>query len=438
MHHQHLIPESLLRAEIQQRLEEGCVSGDLPQQIEASIRSGTLVANYDLFWEQLGQLHSPLDEPSDLEGIHSRRPDTRWHRQHTLDEPALFDRVYGAWLGRCAGCTLGKPVEGWSRTQIANYLRTAEAYPLKAYFPVVEPFPPGLELRPNYIHTSNGRINRMVRDDDLDYTVLALRILEEFGFNFSTHHVALAWLHNLPYYQIYTAEAVAYHNLVIGFEPTDAALYRNPYREWIGAQIRADLWGYANPGDPQRAAGMAHRDAALSHTGNGIYGSMWAAAAIAAAFVVDDPRQIVLAGLAEIPKTSRLAEAVRNTMQWAKECTTWEEAWERVNARYGQYNWIHVINNTCSIVLALLYGQGDLERSICLAVMGGWDTDCTGATTGSILGTALGAKTLPEKWISPLQDRLESYILGESDVRISDLARRTCVQIHNQEGINDD
>ena len=59
---------------------------------------------------------------------------------------------------------------------------------------------------------------------------------------------------------------------------------------------------------------MAWRDAALSHTGNGIYGAMWVAAMNAAAFVLGDPAAVIQAGLAEIPPQSRLAEAVGDVL----------------------------------------------------------------------------------------------------------------------------
>jgi len=59
-------------------------------------------------------------------------------------------------------------------------------------------------------------------------------------------------------------------------------------------------------------------------------------------------------------------------------------------------------------------------------VMGGLDTDCNGATAGSIIGAILGAEALPGKWIDPLDDRVKSIVTGFTDMRISDLAKRTC------------
>jgi hypothetical protein len=58
-------------------------------------------------------------------------------------------------------------------------------------------------------------------------------------------------------------------------------------------------------------------------------------------------------------------------------------------------------------------------------VRAGWDTDCTGATVGSILGVKFGAGALPNKWVGVLNDRLLSAVRNENDNKISDLAART-------------
>ena len=84
--------------------------------------------------------------------------------------------------------------------------------------------------------------------------------------------------------------------------PEFTSTHRNPYREWIGAQIRADGWGYACAGKPELAAEFAWRDAHWTHRANGIYGEMMFAAIMASAFLVDDPLELINIGLSEIPK----------------------------------------------------------------------------------------------------------------------------------------
>jgi len=201
--------------------------------------------------------------------------------------------------------------------------------------------------------------------------------------------------------------------------------YRNPYREWIGAQIRADGWAYAAAGNPELAAELAWLDAALSHVKNGIYGEMFAAAMIAAAFVEPDPATIVAAGLAQVPARSRLAETVAQAVEMAQTASSQTELVSHLWDAFGHYHPVHTINNAALVAAALVYAAGDFETAIATAVLGGWDTDCNGATVGSIMGAALGAAALPAKWTAPLNDTLYAEIPGFHPIAISECARRT-------------
>jgi ADP-ribosylglycohydrolase len=339
-------------------------------------------------------------------------------------EREVADRLLGAWQGRAAGCLLGKPVEGWAAPKIRAQLAKAGAWPLADYFPAKH-WEPLLKGRPDLVRCLKGRINCSARDDDMDYPILNLLVLEKYGSRFTAADVGKIWLERMPIWQVFTAERAAYGALIRDVWPPRTAVFLNPYREWIGAQIRADLWGWVNPGDPARAAEFAMRDASLSHVKNGVYGEMWVAAALAAVLGGAEIRGALKAGLAVIPEKSRLAEAIRNTAWWCQTSRNWEEVLANIRHTYGRYSWVHTINNACLVVMALLCGEGDFGRTISIAVMGGWDTDCNGATAGSITGAMLGAKGLPAKWIAPMNDRLECGLALEGAMTISSLARRT-------------
>jgi ADP-ribosylglycohydrolase len=423
------LTKRLLEEEITQRQEEGydtAAAVDTLSRLADSDASGLESLELQLAGLKLAP-EIEAREPSDLAGIQALRPQASHRYDLSFGEDELLDWITGAWFGRAAGCLLGKPCEGWQHDAIRSYLEAAEIYPLDDYFPLVLPDRAGLGKRvpANWLR---GQVSLAPRDDDTDYTILGLHLLEDYGPSFTTRQVADEWLRHLPYMQVYTAERVAYANLVDGLEPPATALYRNPYREWIGAQIRADAFGYVNPGNPEAAAAMAYRDAALSHVKNGIYGEMWVAACLAAAFVEADPEAIILAGLAEIPSNCRLAQALRQTVAWCNEDPDWETTWQKVNQHYGHYHTVHTINNACAVALALLHGSLDFGDSITIAVMCGWDTDCNGATVGSILGAVLGLSQLPEEWILPLNDTIESAVQGFSRCTISSLAERTLAQ----------
>ncbi|WP_240512945.1 ADP-ribosylglycohydrolase family protein, partial [Streptomyces griseoruber] len=171
--------------------------------------------------------------------------------------PALADRVLGGWLGRIAGNMLGKPVEQgevWTRDRIDGYLRRAGALPLTDYLPEPATEEDRGRLRPEWRRCVRGRVHGSCRDDDVDYAILGLDLLETHGFAFTTEQLGDLWLLRLPYLQTFTAERVAYRNLAGGIRPPLTATYDNPYQEWIGALIRADVYGWTSPGAPRRAA----------------------------------------------------------------------------------------------------------------------------------------------------------------------------------------
>jgi ADP-ribosylglycohydrolase len=268
-------------------------------------------------------------------------------------------------------------------------------------------------------------IDGMPEDDDINYTLVALAVLERHGSEFTTEDVAQMWLADLPVLRTFTAERAAYRNLLDGVAPPVTATRRNPFREWIGAQIRTDMYGWVMAGRPTAAAELAWRDARLSHTRNGLYGAMFAAAMGAAAVVASDVATVINSGLAVIPPESRLAKAVRLTDELHRSEPNFEEAADRLYEAYGDLHWVHAINNAAMVVLALRFGGGDFAKSICGVVSGGWDTDSNGATVGGITGALAGARALPADWILPLHNRLSSSLRGFDGAKFDDLARRT-------------
>lgn len=430
-----LDPKDVLAAELAHRLTSGFDVGELEQPVRDAVANGSRAEWERLFAElERTPLREgwPYVEPSDLPGIRAALPRGAALPVWDGTDDELRDRLAGAWLGRCAGCNLGKPVEGWSRARIGRYLEAAGAFPINDYLPRLDPFPEGLELNPCWDETTRGNIHAMARDDDLDYTILGLHVLEEHGSAFDAAQVGEEWMHHLPLGLTYTAERAAYRNLVDGLRPPETATFENPYREWIGAQIRGDMWGYVTPGDPAEGSRLAFQDASLSHTQNGIYGEMWVSALIACCFVVPDLRSAIEASLAYVPERSRLAEALRHVLAVHGQGRTWDEARDEIEASYGHYNGVHTINNAAVVAAALLWGAGDFTKTIGLAVEGGWDTDCNGATAGSIFGATFGAGAIPSHWVDPLEDRIRSAIVGFDDSRISDLVERTLEQIRRR------
>ncbi|MFF6792348.1 ADP-ribosylglycohydrolase family protein [Streptomyces filamentosus] len=377
------------------------------------------------------------DEPTELDAIVAACPDWPAPAPGAGADPALRDRLHAAWLGRAAGCLLGKPVEKLPLAAIRALARAAGNWPLDDWF-TARGVPPELLAAHPWNRRSAATslaetIDGMPEDDDLNYPLLGLLLLRRHGRSFTTADVARLWLDELPAGRAFTAERIAYRNLLDGVEPPSTAVRRNPFREWIGAQIRADVHGWTRPGDPAGAAAQAHRDAVLSHTGNGVYGALFVAATVAAAAGGRaDVHGALAAGLSVVPPRSRLAEAVRYGIATARAVPDLDTVVDRLHARYGGYHWVHAVPNAALLAAALTHADGDFTRSICAAVSGGWDTDSNGATAGSVAGLLAGhPDRLPDRWTSPLKNRLATSVPsfdGTGFDALADLTRLEAVR----------
>ncbi|MEV6955070.1 ADP-ribosylglycohydrolase family protein [Streptomyces sp. NPDC051183] len=340
----------------------------------------------------------------------------------------LVGRLGAAWVGRAVGCLLGKPVEKLPLHGIRALARATGNWPLNDWF-TAKGVPPGLLAA----HPWNRRsartslaenIDGMPEDDDLNYPLLGLLLLQRHGKGFTTADVGRLWLDELPAGRTFTAERVAYRNLLQGLEPPATATRHNPFREWIGALIRADVHGWTNPGDPAAAAAQAYRDAVLTHTANGVYAALFVAAATAeAATGRADVHTALRAGLAVVPPGSRLAGAVRFGIAAAEREADFDRVVDRLHARYGRHHWVHALPNTALIAAALTHADGDFGRSVCRAVSGGWDTDSNGATAGAL--AALVAGEVPHRWSAPLKNRLATSVAGFDGIGFDTLAHLT-------------
>ncbi|MFC5403206.1 ADP-ribosylglycohydrolase family protein [Cohnella soli] len=442
----------IVRDEIQQRGEEGCDTAGFTERLGAA---GTDEAPIMEVYHELMALEPRADfkyiEPSDLESIHAERPEGPRKMTANLDEAEWQNKFYGAWLGRSAGCALGKPLEahdfmqgsggrpGWHNIKL--WFEGAGQWPIRHFTPGESTAEAQYDMkiaRWSSLASCRENIRFMETDDDIRYTVLGLLMLEERGLGFNSWDVGKLWHRRLSFGQVFTAEAQAYLNFarttshISGDRPDNweelvhwGRSYLNPYREWIGAQIRVDGYAYGAAGRPELAAELAWRDASFSHVKNGIYGAMFCSAMIAAAFVESDVKRIIEIGLSEIPQRSRLAEDIALAVRIAENTTDQLELVEKIWDAFKHYHCVHTNNNAALCAAALIHSGGDFEKGITTAVLGGWDTDCNGATVGSILGASLGAAALPDAWIKPLNDTLYADVSGFHPISISECARRS-------------
>jgi ADP-ribosylglycohydrolase len=427
-------PEDLVGHELRQAREEGkdvdaiearwLGAGGHPAPARGASQETVAPELRDLAGELLDELAAlprPLAEaePEGLDEILAAADPAAREALCSLEHKV--SRVAGAWLGRAAGCVLGKPVENIPREGIRAIAEATGNWPVSGWFTnqglptdVAQRWPWNRASRPTSLAEN---IDGIPEDDDLNFTMLAVALLERTREPHAVD-VAKIWLDFLPPGRIFTAERVAMRNLLLGLLPPETATYRNPFREWIGARLRVDPYGWAAGGDPVRAARLAWEDARVSHTANGVYAAMFMAAAHAASLSVATARECAEVGLSVVPAQSRLAEALRFARGLEGD---WEARVDALYERYGHYHWVHAINNT-ALVAAALYAFEDYSSAICGVVQGGWDTDTNGAAVGSIFGALM---PIEERWSAPLHGRFASSLPGFDGITLEQLTART-------------
>jgi ADP-ribosylglycohydrolase len=310
-----------------------------------------------------------------------------------------LEKIYAGFLGMNIGIRLGAPVEAtvWSYERIRRTYGEITGY-VKDYV-------------------------NFAADDDANGPVFFLRALydraqkddlrpgdvAEAWLNYAREGVGMFWWGG---YGVST-EHTAFLNLKKGIPaPRSGSIAQNgaTVAEQIGGQIFIDTWGLVWPSNPRKAAEYAMKAASVSHDGEGLYGAAFIASCIAKAFDTQDIGEIVETGLSLIPEHSTYRKVVRAVRAFYEQhpddwrlCRDYlEQEWG-----YDRYPGVcHIIPNAGVCAMALFYGAGDFARTIEIASMSAWDTDCNAGNVGTILGVARGLQGIPEHYRAPINDSI--------------------------------
>ena len=278
------------------------------------------------------------------------------------------ERIRAAWQGRISGCLLGKPVEMISMREgpkgLNTFLQDSGSLPLRNYVNYME----HELLRGANKRCCLGMMDRAEVDDDITYLVLALMMMEQYGLDLTTDDVARSWINLLPVGATFTAERDSYLKLI---EKSNMAyqfggprsfdleeINDGEYNDWIGAQIRIDMYGWLLPGKPKLAADLARRDAMLSHRSCAVEASAYIAALCALVPVSSSREDAVQAALDLIEKDSLAYEAVEVGIKYKNEPAS------NLHEYYGDMSPVHSLNNLAVVVWAFLSFQDSFDEAI--------------------------------------------------------------------------
>jgi ADP-ribosylglycohydrolase len=306
----------------------------------------------------------------------------------------FYDRTLAAWRGRLVGGALGTALEGYTTAQLAKKFGQIRDY-----------------VRPPNTY-----------NDDITYEIAFLTAFEKEGYKVSSSSIAEQWLALVPLG--WSAEQIALDNLRKGIYPPESGRYRNPYREWIGAQMRGCICGQVAPGNPREAARLAWLDGVISHAGNGILGEVFNAVLTSMSFIETDMRHCLDTVITMIPEDSEYASVIRFARAEA-EAKDFISAWSACEQRFKQYNWIHAYPNAAAEVISLWFGNGDFDETMYYIAMCGQDVDCNAAQIGAALGAMKGSAAIAERWYRPLGDTVLTYLRNMKEIPFESLVSRT-------------
>lgn len=283
----------------------------------------------------------------------------------------IKDKSYACWLGKTIAGGLGAPFEG-------------------------NPYSPNLKSEDLVLDTGPN--------DDLELQLLWLTYAEKYGLNLDSEKLSDAWLNVIKYGM--DEYGVAIWNLRRGLKPPETGFIDNFFTNGMGAAIRSEVWACLCPGKPKVAAYFAMCDASIDHCGEGVWAEIFLAAAESSAFYTNSIEDALNDGLKHIPIESRIYKAVKYVMDLYASGANLKKAGELVMREFGNHNFTDAVMNLSFVAVALLYGEGDFEKTVLMAINFGYDTDCTAATSGALLGILYGSEAIPYKWREIVSDQI--------------------------------
>lgn len=251
-----------------------------------------------------------------------------------------------------------------------------------------------------------------VANDDLDLQVVWLEHMKERELALDNAYLAQAWIDHIDAHP--DEYGIALWNIKKGLTPPITGIHNNPFTHGMGSMIRSEIWASLFPGKPLTAAWFAFQDASVDHWNEGVYAEMYLSATQSHLYDSGNIRESLTFGLSLLPAASLIRKAVESVLKCYDDGVDYPGARDWAMKRFGSINFTDCIMNMCFIVIGLLYGENDFEKSLLYAVNCGRDADCTGATIAAFMGILLGCDAIPDKWKEPIGEKIVvgDYITG--------------------------
>ncbi len=293
------------------------------------------------------------------------------------------DKMKAGWIGQMVGAAWGMPIEFQFNGEIVPESRLPEWDP--------------------------PMINDSLTNDDVFRDTQLLYLLDKLGIDITPRRAmieqALVW-------------QPPSNQLLAGFYPPGRGVYFSI--------LSGDVIGLVSPGLPNSAISLSEQLAGRMN--DGVYAGQWLDGMYAEAIFEKSPRNLIEAGLRVIPENCRMAEAIRDVIRWHQENPNdWQKTWQLIQQKWRGTGGGWTVGglpagspppgsyvNTMYVVMALLHGEGDLDKSMRICIQSGDDTDSTTPSVGGVLAATLGYSNLPERFKAPIEAQTKLHYLFDN------------------------
>ena len=315
--------------------------------------------------------------------------DNTEYRKIPLDE--YVNKMKAAWIGQMIGVGWGAPTE---------FQFIAKTIP------------------EDKVPEFNSDMVNVFGQDDLYVEMTFIRTLEQYGIDCSIEQAGIDFANSE--YMLWGANEMGRENLRFGIKPPASSHpYYHKGADWIDYQIEADYSGIIAPGLPNEVIALGDKFGRIMNYGDGVYGGIFVGGMYAEAYFESDILKIVQAGLDCIPYESQYAECMRDVVKWYKgNPDDWKKTWQLIedkyykNPEYQKYKavepnyWSEMDAklNGAYILMGLLYGEGDPEKTIKVSMQCGRDSDCNPSNAAGVLFASIGYDKLDKKFTVNLNE----------------------------------
>ena len=330
------------------------------------------------------------------------------------------NRLHGFWLGQSIANWTGLVTE---MDKIGNIgeIRTGDFYTREDWGKPDQPsiwgegVPSDLSPTIDFVTRGPGEVWGADDDTDIEYIYQHLLLTNRTSL-LSPEQIREGWLKHIRAEEenyLWVSNQKAFDLMRQGLLPPETGHpEHNEHYMMIDAQLTTEIFGFFAPGRPDIALEMAHlpiRTVSRQEASwiSEFYVIMYSLAVLEKEGLTLGERLRWMAGearkrLPERSYTSKMFDFVKAQYDSG---LPWEEARDRVYERYQvrQEDGYDLTSkklycngcfaagiNFASSLISLFYGEGDLQETIRIGVLAGWDADNPTATWGGLLGFMLG------------------------------------------------